>query len=174
MELIRAYDPDGTNGELRCGRKTICFTIEIPWLRNQRNISCIPEGRYELKKRFVQKFGLHLLVVDVPDRSWILIHPANDAKAQLKGCIAPVTNLIASGNIVQRLKAPTPKFFRVLRNIGLALAAVGGALLAAPVALPAAIITVAGYITVAGGVMTAVSQTAVDGEAYNSTTNGSP
>lgn len=97
LELIRSYDPDGTNGELRCGRKIICFTIELPWLQNQRNISCIPEGRYELKKRFVQKFGLHLLLVDVPDRSWILIHPANDAKAQLKGCIAPVTNLIAPG-----------------------------------------------------------------------------
>ncbi len=97
LELIRSYYPDGTNGELRCVGKTICFTIELPWLQNQRNISCIPEGRYELKKRFVQKFGLHLLVVDVPDRSWILIHPANNAKTQLKGCIAPVTNLIAPG-----------------------------------------------------------------------------
>jgi uncharacterized membrane protein HdeD (DUF308 family) len=77
-------------------------------------------------------------------------------------------------NIVERMKAPTPKFFRVLRNIGLALAAAGGALLAAPIALPAAIVTVAGYITVAGGVMTAVSQTAVDGEADDSNTNGSP
>jgi hypothetical protein len=36
-------------------------------------------------------------VVDVPDRSWILIHPASDAKTQLKGCIAPVTNLISPG-----------------------------------------------------------------------------
>jgi Family of unknown function (DUF5675) len=97
LELIRAYDPDGTNGELRCGGKIICFTIELPWLGNQRNISCIPERRYEMKKRFVRKFGLHLLVVNVPDRSWILIHPANDAKTQLKGCIAPVTNLIAPG-----------------------------------------------------------------------------
>ena len=33
----------------------------------------------------------------MPDRSWILIHPANDATTQLKGCIAPVTNLVASG-----------------------------------------------------------------------------
>ncbi len=86
LELCRAYDPDGTNGELRCNGKLVCYTIELPWLQNQHNISCIPEGRYELKKRFVQKFGPHLLVVDVPDRSWILIHPANDAKAHLKGC----------------------------------------------------------------------------------------
>jgi uncharacterized membrane protein HdeD (DUF308 family) len=77
-------------------------------------------------------------------------------------------------NLIERLKSPTPKFFRVLRNIGLALAAVGGALLAAPVALPAAVITVAGYITVAGGVMTAVSQTVVEGEADNITSDGSP
>ena len=66
--------------------------------------------------------------------------------------------------LIDRLKAPTPKFFRVLRNVGLALAAAGGALLTAPIALPVAVITVAGYITVAGGVITAVSQTAVDGE----------
>ena len=97
LELTRDYDPDGTNGELQCGDKFICHTIELPWLGNQRNISCIPEGRYGLRKRFVEKFGLHLLVVDVPGRDWILIHPATDAKAQLKGCIAPVTNLTAPG-----------------------------------------------------------------------------
>lgn len=67
-------------------------------------------------------------------------------------------------NVIERMKAPTPRFFRVLRNIGLVLAAAGGALLAAPIALPTAIVTVAGYLTVAGGVMTAVSQTAVEGD----------
>ena len=67
-------------------------------------------------------------------------------------------------NIVQRMKAPTPKFFRVLRTIGLALVAASGALLAAPVALPAAVVTVAGYLAVAGTVATAVSQTAIPKE----------
>jgi hypothetical protein len=67
-------------------------------------------------------------------------------------------------NVVDRVKAPTPKFFRVLRTIGLSLAAVSAALIAAPVALPAAVITVAGYIAVAGTVVTAVSQTAVMSE----------
>lgn len=66
--------------------------------------------------------------------------------------------------LIERLKAPTPKFFRVLRNVGLALAAAGGALLTAPISLPAAVVAVAGYLTVAGGVMTAVSQSAVNGE----------
>ena len=61
-------------------------------------------------------------------------------------------------NVIKRAKAPTPKFFKVLRNIGLVLAAVGGTILAAPVALPVAIVSIGGYIAVAGGVISAVSQ----------------
>ena len=60
--------------------------------------------------------------------------------------------------IVERASAPTPKFFKVLRTIGLALAAVGGTILAAPIALPAIVTTVGGYIAVAGGVLSAASQ----------------
>ena len=61
-------------------------------------------------------------------------------------------------NLVQRAKAPIPKFFKVLRNIGLVLATVGGTILAAPIALPIAVSTAGGYLTVAGGVLSAVSQ----------------
>ena len=61
-------------------------------------------------------------------------------------------------NIIKRVQSPTPKFFKVLRNIGLVLAAVGGTILAAPVALPAIVVTVGGYVAVAGGVLSAVSQ----------------
>lgn len=68
-------------------------------------------------------------------------------------------------NIVQRIQAPTPKFFRVLRSIGLALLAISGSLIAAPVALPVAVVSVAGYAAVAGGVISAISQIAVDDEA---------
>ena len=68
--------------------------------------------------------------------------------------------------IIQRMKAPTPKFFRVLRNIGMALAAASGAILTAPVSLPAAVITAATYVAVAGGVLTAVSQATVDEEEF--------
>jgi uncharacterized membrane protein HdeD (DUF308 family) len=60
--------------------------------------------------------------------------------------------------IINRAKAPTPKFFKVLRNVGLALAAVGGTILAAPVALPVAMVSFGGYVAVAGGVISAVSQ----------------
>lgn len=67
-------------------------------------------------------------------------------------------------NIFQRVNAPTPKFFKKLRNIGLALAAIAGTVIAAPIALPAIVIKVAGYMVVAGGVLSGASQTAVEGE----------
>ena len=61
-------------------------------------------------------------------------------------------------NIIKRAKAPTPKFFKVLRNVGLALAAVGGTILTAPIALPVVVTTIGGYLAVAGGVLSAASQ----------------
>ncbi|HAR73686.1 MAG TPA: hypothetical protein DCR77_09835 [Flavobacteriaceae bacterium] len=64
--------------------------------------------------------------------------------------------------ILNRFIAPTPKLFQQLRNIGLTLAAVGGILIAAPVALPATLVTIGGYLTVAGGVISAVSQLTVN------------
>jgi hypothetical protein len=67
-------------------------------------------------------------------------------------------------NIINRIQAPTPKFFRKVRTIGLVLAAVSATLLASPIALPALVIQVAGYLAVAGSVATAVAQTATENE----------
>ena len=66
--------------------------------------------------------------------------------------------------IIERYQKPTPKFFRLLRNIGIALATAGGAIIAAPVSIPATIVTIATYMTVAGTVATAVSQAVVSDE----------
>ncbi len=67
-------------------------------------------------------------------------------------------------NILNRYKSPTPKFFRTLRNVGLGLATAGGTLLAAPVALPAWLLSAATYVVVAGTVATAVSQATVQAD----------
>jgi uncharacterized membrane protein YeiH len=63
--------------------------------------------------------------------------------------------------IVERITAPTPKFFKILRSIGLALLAISGTVIAAPIVLPATVVAVAGYMAVAGGVISAVSQMTV-------------
>jgi hypothetical protein len=65
-------------------------------------------------------------------------------------------------SLIQRIKAPTPKIFRIFRAVGLSLAAIGGAIISAPT-MPVILVNIAGYLTVAGSVMTAVSQLAVEG-----------
>lgn len=60
--------------------------------------------------------------------------------------------------IIKRASAPIPTFFKVLRNVGLALAAIGGTILAAPITLPVIVTTIGGYVAVAGGVLSAASQ----------------
>ena len=68
-------------------------------------------------------------------------------------------------NLVERYNKPTPKFFKILRNIGIALATAGGAIIAAPISMPAIVLSIATYMTVAGTVATAVSQAVVSDNA---------
>ncbi len=105
--LTRTYFPEGTNGKLESEGKLIFYTIELPWKRNERRISCIPEGKYFIRKRYSAKYKWHLELVDVPNRTYILIHPANNAQKELRGCIAPVTKLSGPGLGLMSRKAFT-------------------------------------------------------------------
>ncbi|SHH03924.1 hypothetical protein SAMN05443549_11233 [Flavobacterium fluvii] len=67
-------------------------------------------------------------------------------------------------NVVERTLAPTPKWFKVLRTVGIALASVGGVIIASPVALPVGLVSVAGYLVLGGSIISVVSQTAVKSE----------
>jgi hypothetical protein len=71
-------------------------------------------------------------------------------------------NQVNKMSVLERAAAPTPHFFRLLKIIGLTLAAASGTLLAAPIALPAIVSTIAGYVAVAGTVVSAVSQVTVE------------
>jgi len=110
--LSRTYFPDGTNGKLECAGKTICKTIELPWKMNETKVSCIPEGKYFIKKRYSKKFQWHLEINNIENRSLILFHPANNALQELNGCIAPVTKLSGPG-----LGLMSRKAFSKLKNL---------------------------------------------------------
>ena len=97
LVLIRTYLPTATNGSLMHSGMLICLCIELPWRENRHQVSCVPEGRYVLVKRYSPHFQWHFEVEEVPERDGILIHPANDALLELKGCIAPVTQLTGAG-----------------------------------------------------------------------------
>lgn len=66
--------------------------------------------------------------------------------------------------IMERLKEPTPRFFRKIRNMGLLLTGVSAVLTTALIPLPAALITIAGYTALAGGIASVVSQAAIQNE----------
>jgi hypothetical protein len=67
-------------------------------------------------------------------------------------------------NIVDRVVAPCPPFFKKIRNAALIIGGIATAVLTAPVSLPALAITVAGYLATASAVAVTVSQCTVDGD----------
>jgi hypothetical protein len=67
-------------------------------------------------------------------------------------------------NLIERTLAPTPRWFKILRTIGIAFASVGGIIIASPVALPVGLVSVAGYLVLGGSIISVVSQTAVQSE----------
>lgn len=105
VRLLRTYHGQGTNGEIWVDSEFVCYAIELPWLDNVRNNSCIPVGRYALAKRYSKKFKWHILVKDVVGRSEILFHPANNALSELRGCIAPVSQLSGVGKGLESIEA---------------------------------------------------------------------
>jgi len=89
--LIRDTHTDkSTIGKLYLNGELMCDTLENPYLDNQRNISCIPAGQYNVRLRLARESAtrdyLHLLVQEVPNRSYILFHIGNTAK-DTQGCI---------------------------------------------------------------------------------------
>ena len=88
--LIRdEFTDKSTLGKLFLNGEIFCQTLELPYLDNQRSISCIPEGEYKVRLRTAKESAsrdyLHLLVQDVEGRSYILVHIGNFPK-DTKGC----------------------------------------------------------------------------------------
>ena len=101
-----------------------CFTLELPWKDNQRRVSCIPQGTYKAVKHRSPKFGESVWIQNVPNRSEILIHPANYVR-QLLGCIAPgdslrdidgdgLDDVTNSRNTMNKILALLPNSFEVV------------------------------------------------------------
>jgi hypothetical protein len=63
-----------------------CFTLELPWRENNKNISCIPPGEYEATKYDSPKHGDVILLLEVDGRDMIEIHSGNYTR-QILGCI---------------------------------------------------------------------------------------
>ena len=97
IELQRLYRDGWTDGEILINGVLLCRSIELRWANNERNVSCVPEGVYPVAIIQHPKFGECLQINGVKGRSGILVHVANDAQKELRGCIAPVFSLSGNG-----------------------------------------------------------------------------
>lgn len=89
IELRRTYtDENCTLGIVRVSSLQF-FTLELPWLNNTQNISCVTAGKYNYKKRVSPGKGYEVIeLIGVPGRRWIQIHLGNYTQ-QIEGCILP-------------------------------------------------------------------------------------
>ncbi len=87
LRLIRVTEHNGaTFGVLCIDDRPMFVTLEDKWRDNERMVSCIPKGRYVIKRHKSPKFGECFKVQNVPDRSEILIHAGN-THIDTHGCI---------------------------------------------------------------------------------------
>jgi len=118
--IIRdTFTDKSTIGKLFINGESFCDTLENPWLDNQRNISCIPEGQYKVRLRLARESAtrdyLHLLVQDVPNRDYILFHRGN-YPSQTQGCI-----LVGNGrkqDIVENSRLAMDLVMKEILNLG--------------------------------------------------------
>ena len=118
--LIRdTFTKESTIGELFLNGERLCDTLENPWLDNQRNISCIPEGEYPVRIRLPRESAtrdyIHLLVKDVKDRDYILFHIGNTAK-DTSGCI--LVGLGSQQDVVNNSRLAMDLLMKEIINLG--------------------------------------------------------
>lgn len=123
LKIERWYRDDCTLGILTY-KDFRCYTLELPWKDNERNISCIPAaGAYKGVKHESPANGLCIAINNVADRDYIQIHSANFIH-QLKGCIAVgdsikfldennISDVTNSKNTLKALLAALPNKFPI-------------------------------------------------------------
>lgn len=63
-----------------------CAVLELPFKDNKQNISSICSGIYTAKLRYSEKYGWHYHILDVENRTLILMHFGNFYR-DTKGCL---------------------------------------------------------------------------------------
>jgi hypothetical protein len=97
IHLCRYESTDhGTFGRIQIDGKYF-HTLELPWLNNKPNVSCIPIGTYDCETYPSSRFGTVYLVKGVPGRSGILIHQGNFGGNKLKGLKSNIEGCILLG-----------------------------------------------------------------------------
>lgn len=99
------YTDESVIGKLYLNGEFVSYTLELAWNNNQKSISCVPRGVYDCKVRLAKDSASrnydHLILEDVPNRSYILFHRGNTAKDS-RGCI--LTGMMKGDNVIYQSK----------------------------------------------------------------------
>lgn len=109
------YHPQGTLGVIDFAGERF-YTVERPWIDNKPYVSCIPTGSYNMRRRESPRFGETWHVLDVEDRTHILIHVAN-FPSDVQGCIGLGTKLMNDRIAVSNSRAAIKDFEAITRDL---------------------------------------------------------
>lgn len=109
---------NATYGVLLIEGRPLFVTLEDVWRNNEKMVSCIPKGTYKIRRHQSPKFGECFIVLDVPNRSQILIHAGN-THLDTHGCILLGQNFQTEGPEARILasRAAVAKFMDLLKGI---------------------------------------------------------
>lgn len=109
---------DATYGVLSVDGRPMFVTLEDAWRNNDKMVSCIPKGTYKLRRHQSPKFGECFMVMDVPNRTHILIHAGNTHK-DTHGCILLGQNFKTEGSEACILvsRPAVAKFMDLLKKV---------------------------------------------------------
>lgn len=101
IDLVRHLtDEQGTPGVISLG-PWMAHSLELPWLDNQPNISCIPAGLYSMEvvktRKPIGGRSLLYLIKEVPERTGILAHAGTWAGDKSKGYRSSVLGCVLMG-----------------------------------------------------------------------------
>jgi len=68
------------------------------------------------------------------------------------------TTVDGAKKVYNNMKAPTPRWAKILRNVGIVLTAIGTGIAAAPALFPAAVVSAGAYLIIGGSVSSAIFQ----------------
>ena len=118
--IIRdTFTEKSTIGNLYLNGEWLCDTLELPYKDNQRNISCIPAGQYKVRLRTARESStrdyLHLLIQDVPNRDFVLVHVGNKS-SDSRGCV--LVGIGTEQDFVKNSRLAMELLMKELLNLG--------------------------------------------------------
>ena len=102
-------------GKLHADGTFLCYSLELPWKDNAKDVSCVPSGHYSGFVRTDGTRGWRIELKAVPKRGNIQIHVGN-YPSDILGCVLVGTSY--STNMVSNSKAARDKLKEVYEAAG--------------------------------------------------------